>query len=389
MVSEALAGLGPLDVCLLDPWPSDDLVADWPAYVRDAECYPVSLQRQWALRVAAGWASPVREARLAPGIARAARARFFAPAPDLTWCVEARGYEPVAALVSSPVVLDLHNLHSSMVAHKRALLRRRPWDRQLWGTNGGVPYLPGLERAWGSWQRRASERCDEVVVCSEIDRVRLGAANATTIPNSYPRPEHPAGLERKASGPLRVGFVGLLEYQPNADGVAWFAREIWPRIRRAEPDAEFLVIGRGSESVARAVGQPGVRGLGFVADLAEHLKELDVLAAPLRFGGGTRFKILEAFAHRIPIVSTVIGAEGIDARDGVHLVLRDRPAGFADAVVRVYRDRPFRQRLVAEAAQLYEDRYTWDKGVAAVREVAGRLLEPESARAARRDRAVR
>jgi glycosyltransferase involved in cell wall biosynthesis len=322
-----------------------------------------------------GRASPVVE-RVAPDAVGPAQARFFSRSYDLTWCTEPRGYEPVAGLVSRPVVLDLHNVISASLAHKRRLLLRRPWLAAAWRDAIRDPvYRPGIERQWRAWEARAVGACDRVVVCSDVDRKRVGAASSV-VPNCYRRPTRPAGRDRDPDGPLRIGFVGFLHYQPNFDAVRWFAEAILPRVRRFERNAEFHVIGEtgpGLEDIGR---QRGVRLLGFVPDLQPELAQLSVLVAPIRFGGGTRFKILEAFAHEIPVVSTTVGAEGIDVQDGDHLLLRDDPAAFARAIVDLHRDAPRRQRQIVSAARLYGDRYTWERGMASVRQVVEQLTGP-------------
>jgi glycosyltransferase involved in cell wall biosynthesis len=285
-------------------------------------------------------------------------------------------------------VLDLHNVFSAAVAHKRRALLTRWWQPAAWKEALAEPaYFPGVQRRWREWEQEAVRRCDRVVVCSELDSARLGGSTVVTVPNCYPRPERPVGDRSSAGGPLRVGFVGLLDYQPNLDGLRWFATKVWPRIRELEPDAEFHVIGHRWRPLPAVERQPGVRMLGFVPDLSPHLAQLSVLVAPIRVGGGTRFKILEAFAHRIPMVSTAVGAEGIEARDGEHLLLRDAPAGFALAVVEAHRNRALRHRLVDAATRLYEARYTWERGLDAVTLMARELLASGTAtRSAARDR---
>ena len=172
---------------------------------------------------------------------------------------------------------------------------------------------------------------------------------------------------------MRIGFVGLIDYQPNFDAVRWFATEVLPRVRRSVPDAVFHVMGHAGPEVARLGRYEGVRFLGYVPDLAPELAELSMLVAPIRFGGGTRFKILEGFAHEIPVVSTTVGAEGLDARDGEHLLVRDDPDAFARAVVELHQEAERRHRLIANGAALYEARYTWDRGVAAVQDEVASL----------------
>jgi glycosyltransferase involved in cell wall biosynthesis len=366
MVAETLGAVGTVDVCVVNTWRPPDLELDWPEWVGDAEWCRVEQPPGWPATMLLGRDAPVRYSLVPPDALRAARARFFSNRYDLTWCAEAHAYEPVAAFLSPPVVFDLHNVFSAVLEHKRRLLLRRPWLAASWRDGlDDAEYVPGIERRWREWEATAVARCDRVVVCSELDRDRLGG-RAVVVPNCYPRPAEPAGRARDGSAPLRIGFVGLLDYQANLDGVLWFAREVLPRIRALEPRAEFESIGRATGKVARRLRRHGVTLPGFVPELERQLADVSVLVAPLRFGGGTRFKVLEAFAHEIPIVATTIGVEGIPARDGEHLLIRDDAQAFARAVVALHRDPALRARVVGAAARLYEQRYTWEHGVAAV-----------------------
>ena len=371
MVGEALGALGTVDVCVMNRWRDPELEQDWPDWVGDAEwCQVVGSEKSSGL--AFGERGDPIDDRIAPNALDAARRRFFSRRYDLVWCAEPRGYQPVAELASRPLVLDLHNVLSSVVAHKRRLLTHQPWLARSWRQAVDDPvYRPGIERRWRDWESAAARSCDRVVVCSDLDRSRVGST-AAVVPNCYRPPIRPAGRDHYTGRPLRIGFVGLLSYQPNFDAVHWFVRSVLPRVLRDEPLAEFHVIGGGAgpEDLGR---HDRVRVLGFVPDLERALGELSVIVAPIRFGGGTRFKILEGFAHEIPVVSTTIGAEGILAQDGRHLLVRDDPAGFARAVVAVHRDLTLRRRLVSNATQLFRDRYIWERGVAAVQSVVGDL----------------
>src|SRR5439155_19360207 len=119
--------------------------------------------------------------------------------------------EPVKPLVSAPVVLDLQNVHSAAVAHKRRAVLSSWWRPAAWKEAlAGPGWLPGLERRWRQWEAAAVARCARVAVCSDADRVRIGGANVVTIPNCYPRPAVAAG-RRHADAGLRVGFVGFFD----------------------------------------------------------------------------------------------------------------------------------------------------------------------------------
>jgi glycosyltransferase involved in cell wall biosynthesis len=372
MVAEALGALGTVDICLPDKWRSSELEEKWPEWVGDAEWCRVEASR-YDVRAVLGRGSPV-SLRIAADARHAARLRFFSRRYDLTWCVDPRAYAPVAGMVTRPVVLDLHNVISSSLRHKRRLLIRRPWLAANWSrkTVDLATYRPGIERRWRAWEADAVRSCDRVTVCSDVDR-RLIGGTASVVPNCYRRPSRPVALEHTPHGPLCIGFVGRLFYRPNFDAVRWFADKVFPRVLRFERDAEFRVIGEAGPGLQDLGRRRGVRLLGHVPELEAELAQVSVLVAPIRFGGGTRFKILEAFAHGIPMVSTTIGAEGIDARDGEHLLLRDDPAAFARAIVDLHRDPDLRDRLTAAAAGLYETRYTWEHGVAAVQQVVAEL----------------
>jgi glycosyltransferase involved in cell wall biosynthesis len=381
MIADALGSLGVVDVCVLNAWRPAALDEPWPAWVGDAEWCRTETPEHWPASAVVGRTSPVPFGRVAPEAVPAARTRFFSKRYDLIWCEEGRGYEPVKELVSGATVLDLQNVHSVAVAHKRRAILSRWWDPASWrGALAEPAWVPGLGRAWRRWEGDAVRRCARVVVCSDLDRARLGGVNVATIPNCYPRPSDPAG-ERFGADPDRlvVGVVGLFDYQPNADGLRWFLSEVWPSVRTLEPGAQLRVIGLDGEDVVGTNAPAGVRALGFVDDLEGTLADLSVLVTPLRVGGGTRLKILEAFAHRIPMVSTTVGAEGLDVSDGRELLLRDDAEAFARGIVDVHRERVLRQRLVDNATRLYEARYTVERGRGAVLALARALLPAATA----------
>jgi glycosyltransferase involved in cell wall biosynthesis len=380
MVAEALAALGSVDVCVVNPIRSPELDAGHrPQGFDEVDWWRVEESKVVGLRAAIARTSPVAQARLAADGDDALRARTKARRYDLAWCFEPRGFEPIAHLAPRPVVLDLQNVFSTALAHRRRLWIRQPRQlARLHRSGRDLVDQPGMIRRWRQWEMRAVRRCDRIVVCSELDRQRFGAA-ASVVPNCYRRPDRPAGRNHSPLGPVRIGFVGLLHYEPNLDAARWFADRVLPLVRALEPDAELRLIGEYGSGLTAMAARPGVRLLGFVPDLDAELAQISVLVAPIRFGGGTRIKILEAFAHEIPMVSTAVGAEGIDASDGQHLLIRNDPAGFARAVVDVHRNRELRRRLVTSAARRYRDRYTWERGVDSVQEVVAAVIAERGA----------
>jgi glycosyltransferase involved in cell wall biosynthesis len=139
----------------------------------------------------------------------------------------------------------------------------------------------------------------------------------------------------------------------------WFLRDVWPLVRAGRPDAVVRIVGRGGEALGAAVDAPGVELLGQVPDLGAALARADVAIVPIRVGAGTRLKVVEALAHRLPMVTTTVGCEGIDVVAGDSALIADDPSTFAGSVVRLLADGDLRQRLADRGAELFEDSYTW------------------------------
>ena len=154
------------------------------------------------------------------------------------------------------------------------------------------------------------------------------------------------------------------------------ANTIAPRIRAAEPATEVRLVGRPVTSVTQLHEPEVLTVVGQVPSMEEELARASLVAVPIRYGGGTRLKILESFAHRVPVVSTSLGAEGLAVEDGVHLLLADDPDDFAAATVRLLRDAALRVRLTGAAETLYLERY--EGGVA--EDCVRRLVEDVAAR---------
>jgi glycosyltransferase involved in cell wall biosynthesis len=130
-----------------------------------------------------------------------------------------------------------------------------------------------------------------------------------------------------------------MDYRPNLDAALWFVAEILPRIQSAKPEVKFFIVGqKPTERLMQLNGQNGVVVTGAVEDTRPFIAESTVYVAPLRMGGGTRFKLLEAMALARPIVSTTIGAEGFEVRAGQELLLADSPENFTEAVLQLLND---------------------------------------------------
>jgi Glycosyl transferases group 1 len=197
----------------------------------------------------------------------------------------------------------------------------------------------------------------------------------SVIPNAVPLPGRgqadPARPGRAAGRPGSLLFVGNLTYWPNADAAIRLVRDVLPRVRRlaGAPVALTLAGEHGMDREVLALGcQPGVRLTGFVPDLEPYYRDADALVAPLAFGAGTRIKLLEAFARRVPVITSAAGAAGLEVTDGVQVLLADSADGIAAAVARVLAGGPLPARLAASAFVLVRDHYSPDAVRPAIRE---------------------
>jgi polysaccharide biosynthesis protein PslH len=228
------------------------------------------------------------------------------------------------------------------------------------------------------FEREWLPRFDRVLVCSEVDRAALSGRVATErvaiVPNAV---RAPAAVEANPPSPRggrqrgraaangardRVGilFVGSFGYFPNEDAALFFAEEVWPHIVAAAPSpVEVRLVGSRPSAAVRALGNlPGIVVTGEVPSVAPYYAEADLAVNAVRGGGGTRVKAIEAFAHRVPLVSTSIGVEGLDVEHGRHLLIADTAEDFAQACVALMRE-PERGRALAHAAhRRYRERYT-------------------------------
>ncbi len=262
------------------------------------------------------------------------------PDTDLVFAFQIEAAQPVLAQRDlPPLALDLNDiLH---LRARRALARpgasRIEW---LW--------LPMQKRA----DRGAVSRASVAFVCSEVARAYLAkmapAGRVVVAANAVRWPR--VALERPSTPPRVLLFVGLYLYDPNREAAEWLVRDLFPRVLVAAPDARLVLVGGGIERLAalRDV-TPNVEFAGFVPDIAEAYRNSAVALAPILAGGGTRTKLIEAAAYRVPIVSTTLGAEGLDFVDGREILLRDEPQAFADACVALLDD-PARAAAIADAA---------------------------------------
>lgn len=202
------------------------------------------------------------------------------------------------------------------------------------GLGVAVGALDGAAAAANKARELAIYRAADAVVCVSEEEARIleaegGVARLEVVPLVVPSRPRPPGDR----GP-EVLFLGGFRHAPNVDGLAWFVAAIWPAIRAAVPGARLTVIGSEPPAEVEALGGvAGVEVVGRVPEVGPHLDRAALMVAPLRFGAGVKTKVVEAMAAGLAVVTTTVGAQGLEATPGAHLLVADEPGAFAAAVV--------------------------------------------------------
>lgn len=262
-------------------------------------------------------------------------------------------YLPLLARTRALKVFHLYDIESEYLARKASVLP--PGPSRLMAAHDAAR-MRGVER-------RMASMADMILVTSTRERDALRRAGVAcaieVVPNGVdcakvlPLPA--------AAGSREVLYVGSMQYHPNADAVLHFAATAWPLVRARVPDAVLRVVGRAPPpSVQRLDGSQGIVVEGEVPAVEPYYRNAGALVVPLRIGGGTRLKILEALAHARPVISTTLGCEGLDLTPDRHVLVADDPAAQADAVCRVLRQPELADRLGRDGRALVEARYDWD-----------------------------
>lgn len=288
----------------------------------------------------------------------AALAGLPAVQPDLVWCSHLETWGGLRrVLPDARLVIDLDNV-MDVVVTRRA---RRA------GRLRGVVLRLDAHR-WRLLRHRARSAGATLVVCSQDDAEVVGTG-AVVVPNAY---ESPEAVVRRPAQPPTLLLVGSFDYPPNDEAAQWCARQVLPLVRALRPDVRLRLVGRPGAGTPALAAVPGVDVVGRVDDLGAELSAAAVCVVPLLVGGGTRVKLLEAFAAKVPVVSTSVGAEGTAARDGTHLLLADDAAGFAAACLLLIDQPEVATRLAEAGEQLWAQRYRGSQVRAAVTELARR-----------------
>jgi glycosyltransferase involved in cell wall biosynthesis len=262
--------------------------------------------------------------------------------------VRAARYPPRA------VVCDWHNIESEVLARYsdgRVGLMRRLYGRHT-------------AQRLASYERWFVNQCDMHVVVSERDRdtlIRYGCrAPIIVVDNGVDVARFTESEPQAPDRRNRVLYVGSMDALQNADAAVFFASNVWPDIRRALPGSVFTIVGRNPPREVRNLARlEGVEVTGTVDDVRPYYRQAFAAVVPLRVAGGTRLKILEAMAAGVAVVSTRRGAEGLHITPDVHYLLADDATAMRAAVQELARDGAKRERLVAAARTLVQQRYDW------------------------------
>lgn len=255
-----------------------------------------------------------------------------------------------------PTVLNHHNVESHMM-RRRAAREPRLWRRVYFSRDAGK--LVRHERAWCG-------RVQMNLVVSDLDADRLRGAvghvpmsvvrngvDMSFFSQSGPRLEEPVGLM----------FAGGLDWYPNREAVRFFVREVWPLLAAGNPDRIVTLIGRNppADLLAAARNDPRIRVPGFVDDVRPYLRRATAYVCPIRDGGGTRLKVLDALAMGVPLVATRLAVEGLDLADGVHYLLAETPEAFAAGVQRLETQAGLRSALSEAGRRFVAKHFAWDR----------------------------
>lgn len=258
----------------------------------------------------------------------------------------------VANIDKKVKIYDEHNINS------QAMFTYSRWEKNL---------LVKAVYAWEGikfriYEKRVIPRFNLVFAISENDKRILERYVDKPVKVKY----LPTPFETKPVfqfGSKIILFVGLMSWWPNEQAVIWFSEKIFPLILRSVPKAEFWVIGANASKRVESLAAEKIKILGYVRNLEEYYQKSGVFIAPIRVGGGIRIKILDAFRHGIPVVSTTLGVSGIDADDGKELFIADQPEEFAESVVSILKSKRKSKKLSQAGLNLISGEYNSEKAV--------------------------
>lgn len=276
---------------------------------------------------------------------------------DLNWISGVVTYKKIGLQNSGKCVVDIDDIR-----HREFL--RVDGTRQYSLKQRLGRFLRG--RAWRRLELGVIRKADCSLVCSRLDKDFLGDERVKIVRNAYNSPSDSAPcIEQShlhAPASKKMLMIGNMDYEPNIDGVEFFCREILPIIRERVPTASFVVVGKGgSVRLAKCRLIPGVNVVGAVEDLTPFLQEAAFSLVPLRMGSGTRLKVLESLYYGRAVISTQVGAEGLELIHGKHILIADAANEFADQCIRLLESPSLACELADCGRSFVRSEYSWSK----------------------------
>jgi glycosyltransferase involved in cell wall biosynthesis len=279
------------------------------------------------------------------------------------------GYLPIIreARRQPLIICDWHNIESELMSRyseREGNILRRSYARRT-------------ARLMRNFEQRALDEFDAHVTVSERDAKRLRILNSKArifvIENgvdaahySEEQLEHAYVAWRAQQVPSnspirnRIVFVGSMDYHANIDGAVNFSREVWPHLRERKPDLNFTIVGRDPTPEVRELALiPGIEVTGTVDDVRPYYREAIAAVVPLKVGGGSRLKMLEALAAGVPVVSTTLGAEGLEVNHNQNILIADTNEKMVEAIIRLIEQPEQRKELSDAGRALVSKRYDW------------------------------
>jgi glycosyltransferase involved in cell wall biosynthesis len=288
-----------------------------------------------------------------PEVARTVAARLSEKCFDVAVCDFLSASLNFSRELTTPTVLFQHNVESVL------------WRRMATAESNPIKKLAfQIESAkMRSFERAALRKFHHVIAVSEHDRRQMqdigSPCEITVVPTGVDTRKFGVAPPSKIDPP-RIVFTGSMDWEPNIDAVEYFCRRIWPGVVAEFPNAIFQIVGRSPHAKVQRRASKSVQITGTVPSVAEYLRGASVVVVPLRIGGGTRLKIFEAMAMGKAVVSTSIGAEGLEVLSGRDLMLADDAGDFTRAILLLLRNAEMR-RTYEQAAVHLASRHDWSK----------------------------
>ena len=278
------------------------------------------------------------------------------------------------------MVLSHHNVESRLI-RRESEYKKNPILKE---------YFKLQAKRLEAQEQRLCTLVDCNLTVSALDKAALAAqcpdGEFHVVTNGVDTEYYQVDVNRFKRPASTIVWAGGMGWFPNRDAIEYFLATIWPRLAKAKRDLKLLLIGaQPPDFLDKSIAAERIEATGYIPDVRPYFERSDVYIVPIRVGGGTRIKILEAFAAGIPVVSTSIGCEGLRVQDGRHLIIRDDPEDFAESVIDLAQDIALRKALASNARKLVEEQYSWKKVGREFREIYHAVISSESSQTKKRD----